>query len=111
MKKININLSKKESNHLGSVNLIRLIEPDQIEGRVATMNYAWLEKYKTLELHKHIDGNEYYLFLKGNGEILIVKEWTEIIPGDFVTISKGLTHSLKNTNNDSLEFVTLRTIE
>ena len=110
-RKININTSKKESNHFGSVDLIRLIEPNQISGKVATMNYAWLKKGKTVETHQHKDGSEYYLFLKGRGEMLIDNEWFEVTPGDFITVSMNLKHGLKNLNKDTLEFVTLRTIE
>ena len=109
--KININSLKKESNHLDSVDLVRLIKPNEIDGKVATMNYAWLEIDKTLDPHSHSDGSEFYLFLKGKGKMLVNKDWFEVTPGDFITVSKGLNHSLKNIKKESLEFITLRVIE
>jgi mannose-6-phosphate isomerase-like protein (cupin superfamily) len=109
--KLNIFTSKKESNHLGAVDLVRLIKPNQIEGKVATMNYAWLEKDKFIEPHLHEDGSEFYLFIKGSGEMVIEGEKFKVKAGDFFEVSQGLMHSLNNQHKDTLEFITLRTIE
>lgn len=90
----------------------RLISHDEThKGDIATMNHAWLEPGKQLELHTHPDGEEFYFFLEGTGQILVGTEWLPVEPGDFVTIPVSFTHSLKNTGGINLIFLTIRTLD
>lgn len=110
MEKINIYSSPKETNHKKTVDLVRLIKNNENLGKIATINYAWLDKDKALDPHTHPDGIEYYIFVKGVGEILIEEKWHQVKKGDFITIPTSTLHSLKNTSTNPLEFITIRTL-
>ncbi len=88
----------------------RLISQDEHKGKLATYNYAWLEKGKALTPHAHPDGEEFYYFLEGDGSMLVGEEWFSVSAGDFVTIPPKKTHSVKNDNEKKLVFMAIRTI-
>lgn len=88
----------------------RLINTTDNKGKIATMNYAWLEKGKQIETHSHQDGEEFYLFLEGKGKMLVGKDWIKVEKDDFITVPLGSDHSLINEDEEKLTFITLRTI-
>ncbi len=97
--------------HHGTIHQKRLITTqEKHRGDIATMNYAWLEPGKQLTAHQHPDGEEFYLFLDGTGEILIGDTWFPVSKGSFATIPAGSTHSIKNSGTIHLSFVTIRTM-
>lgn len=101
-----------ELTHQGTTHQKRLITVDEHHtGDITTMNYAWLDPGSQLESHTHPDGEEFYFFLEGTGQILVGTEWLPVKPGDFVTIPAAFTHSLKNTGGINLVFLTIRTLE
>ncbi len=99
-----------EATHHNTILRKRLITVEENKGSLATCNYAWLEKGKQLEVHSHPDGEEFYLFLEGKGEILVGEKWIPVQKDDFVTIPKGNNHSLKNKNKQDLVFIAIRTV-
>ncbi|MDH5532820.1 MAG: cupin domain-containing protein [Candidatus Pacebacteria bacterium] len=106
--KINIHDQKPETTHNGSVNLIRLIHNGETNANIATMNKAWLDKGQQFTPHKHPDSIEYFLITNGSGTMLIDDNWFEVKIGDFITIPVDSLHSLKNTSDTPLEFISLR---
>ncbi len=89
----------------------KLIVTNENKGKLATYNYAWLEHGKQLTPHTHVDGEEYYLFLKGKGEMLVGTQWFAVAAGDYVVIPHGAVHSLKNTHKTPLVFTAIRTVD
>ncbi len=109
--KKNISDIPSELNHKDTTHRKRLIRVDEHhKGDIATMNYAWLEPGKQLDTHLHSDGEEFYYFLEGFGTILVGDAWIPVTPGDFVTIPVGAHHSIKNTAQKNLVFLTIRTV-
>lgn len=107
---IHIETIPTETTHEGTTQVKRLIPPHgQHPGNVATMNYAWLEPGKQLTQHVHTDGEEFYFFLEGKGQILVGNDWFDVTAGDFVTVPPSHAHSVKNTDSESLVFLTVRT--
>lgn len=97
--------------HEGTTHVKRLITTNEShKGDIATMNYAWLEPGKQLTQHVHVDGEEFYFFLEGKGRMLVGSEWFEVAAGDFVTVPPHHAHSVKNTENESFVFLTVRTV-
>lgn len=110
--KKNIRDIPDELIHNATTHRKRLISHDEIhKGNIATMNHAWLEPGKQLETHAHPDGEEFYFFLEGTGQILVGDQWLSAEPGDFVTVPPSTAHSLKNTGDSNLVFITLRTLD
>jgi len=109
--KKNINTIEDELIHNATTHRQKLIAHDEHhKGDIATMNYAWLEQGKQLETHSHRDGEEFYFFLEGSGQMLVGKEWFPVIKGDFVTVPVSSPHSLKNNEKEKLIFITVRTL-
>lgn len=108
--KINLINIPTVSGHNNSVFKKPLIAFGQKKGKVATFNYAWLEKGMKVEPHRHDDGEEYYLFLSGKGKMLIGEKWFDVVENDYVTIPQGSMHSLVNEDEKYLTFLSLRTI-
>lgn len=109
--KINLKNISTEIVHGNTVFRKRLITPGENERKLATCNYAWIKKGKQLEIHSHPDGEEYYLFLDGNGEMLIGDKWIIVKKDDFIAVPSGKNHSVKNDNSKDLIFITIRTID
>jgi mannose-6-phosphate isomerase-like protein (cupin superfamily) len=100
-----------EAAHDGTTMRKKLIVTDDNKGKLATYNYAWLEKGKQLTTHKHVDGEEYYFFLEGEGEMLLGKEWFPVRTGDYITVLHDTDHSVKNTGEENLVFMAIRTVD
>lgn len=110
-RRFNVLQQKPETTHNNSVYRIKLVTPSMSEKRLlATFNYAFLEQGMKLDPHQHVDGVEYYFFLRGVGRMMIDGKWFDVSPNDFVEIPIGLEHSLINRNREKLEFLTLRTM-
>jgi mannose-6-phosphate isomerase-like protein (cupin superfamily) len=107
--KQSLNDIKTENAHNNTVWIKRLVTASQNKGKLETCNYAWLEKDKQVETHLHPDGEEFYLFLEGEGEILIGEQWFTVKKDDFVVILQNQSHSLKNNREQRLVFLTIRT--
>lgn len=100
-----------EITHHKTTHIQRLVTAAESHtGNIATMNYAWLEPNKQLTVHTHPDGEEFYIFLDGKGEILIGETWFPVDSGYFATIPAKYDHSVKNTGTKNLTFITVRTV-
>lgn len=100
-----------EITHQGTTHQKRLVTSEEKhKGTIATMNYAWLEPGMQLAAHTHPDGEEFYLFLEGTGQILVGDTWMPVDTGSFVTIPAGDAHSVKNSGKTILTFITVRTV-
>ena len=99
-----------EPAHNSTVPRKRLIRVEEQKGKIATLNYAWLEADMSVKPHIHPDGEEYYFFLKGNGEMLLDKEWFPVKKDDFITVPPQTIHSVRNNHKTKLEFLALRTV-
>jgi len=104
----NINTIPTEQNHQGTAFLKRLIKFGEGKGELQTFNYAWIKKGFQLDPHTHEDCIEYFYFLSGSGEMLIGENWFGVGQGDFVTVPSKNHHSLKNTYEEDLIFLTMR---
>ncbi len=107
----NISDIPTEITHDGTTHVKRLVPPNTAHaGDIATINYAWLDPEKQLTPHAHPDGEEYYFFLEGSGTMGIDETWIPVQKGSFVIVPVEKTHSVKNTGNIALTFLTVRTV-
>ena len=109
--KLNINDIPETLGHGNTVIKKQLISSDQKKGKIATINYARLKKGMKVTLHAHVDGEEYYFFLSGRGNMLLGDDWSVVIRNDFIIVPKNTLHTLINSNDEDLIFLTIRTIE
>jgi len=55
--------------------------------------------------HRHAGQEEVYLFVEGNGEMLLDEERFPVKAGDIVLIEDGVFHRVYNTSESELYFV------
>lgn len=99
-----------EAIHDNTVYRKPLIRAGDLAGNLATYNYAWLEQGKAVTPHRHPDGQEWYLFLEGRGEMQVGDSTFPVAAGDFVHVPPSTVHSVRNGNPHTLVFLTLRTV-
>lgn len=102
-------IKKEFASHGGAVQ--RLIQPGENKGKIATMNFALLEKDMKVQPHVHEDGEEFFFFLEGKGETEVGEEKFSVEKGDFITVPQGQMHVVRNKNDEPLSFISVRTIK
>jgi len=107
---LNVFSGVKETTHNETTNVVRLIRNGEINAKIATYNYAFLEPGGRVEEHVHDDCIEYFFILSGLGTIYLNEESRHVKKGDFIQIDATIRHSLENTGEDLFEFLTLRAI-
>lgn len=109
--KRNIRDIPDELIHHDTTHRKRLVWVDEHhKGDIATINYAWLTPGKQLDIHNHPDGEEFYYFLEGSADMLVGELWYPVIKGDFVTVAENTNHSVHNTSDKNVVFLTIRTV-
>ena len=107
MKILNLNSIKTTLAH-NEIKRKALVKVGDLQSKVQTVNYAWLEPGEYFSPHKHDDCEELYFFLEGKGEMKINDKTFEVKKNDFVVVEKGEWHSLKNLSSKKLFFFTVR---
>ena len=74
---------------------------------IAAVYDTYLEQGQGIPLHYHPDMEEIYYILSGYGTMTISDEEREVSRNDVVYIPKDATHSLVNSGNVPLRFITL----
>jgi len=85
-----------------------LVAPGDLDSKIQTVNYAWLEAGESFTPHKHDDCEELYFFLQGEGLMKINDKEFKVKKDDFVIVEVEEWHSLKNPNKKKLVFFTIR---
>ncbi|NTU46246.1 cupin domain-containing protein [Candidatus Roizmanbacteria bacterium] len=111
MKKLHTSQIQETVVHGGAKRKL-LIAKDQghSSSHLQTMNDAHLEPGETFEPHAHADSEEIFYFLEGYGEMTVDGETFDITPGGVIVIEKDEQHSVKNTGEETLRFITVRVL-
>lgn len=65
---------------------------------------ARVEPGVTTELHS-LDVNEWYVIRHGQGQMEVGGEpWADVVPGDVVTITAGVSQRIRNSGSEDLVF-------
>jgi mannose-6-phosphate isomerase-like protein (cupin superfamily) len=59
----------------------------------------------TTVAHYHIQTEEIYYLLEGEGEMRIEEEWRRVVPGDAIAIPPGKVHQIRNPGTETLKFL------
>ena len=57
-----------------------------------------------IEPHIHPDLDEYYMILKGGGMMRVEEKIYKLSPGDFILVTAGSEHELRNDEQETIEF-------
>lgn len=105
--KINLKDIPDELSYNG-VPVKRLIRNGQESGRLANVNYVWLEKGVEASTHVHDDSKEFFFFLEGSGTVTLGNKKFSVAKDDFIVVPKGISHAVHNPNQDTLCFISIR---
>ena len=79
-------------------------ENGAIDGKHFCQGYVVIYPGGAVPTHDHITV-ESYTILKGRGEMTVDNETKEVGPGDFVYMSEGRQHGLKNTGSEDMHMM------
>ena len=82
-----------------------LISPRNAKSKNLSLQISEVPAGSGQPIHNHEPEQCYYI-IKGNGLMTIEDEFREVKAGDAIFIPSNLKHGIKNTGNDTLEYLT-----
>lgn len=90
-------------NGHGEILTHRIVNANNTSGACHFIDYTEMPPGTTIGQHSHSQNEEeYYLVLKGTGQMLANGESFPVKPGDLIRNPPGGTHGLKNTGSETL---------
>lgn len=87
----------------GLLRFARIIRQGEVDGPCNFIDFTVIPPGVSIGSHGHApDEEEYYLILKGKGEMVRDGERIAVRDGDLVRNRPGGTHSLRNTGTDDI---------
>lgn len=68
---------------------------------------VYVEKGKSVHLHKHDDMEQIFYVIKGNGIIKIGDEYHDLRPGYVFHIPKSTFHSVYNSKDETIQYLSV----
>ncbi len=89
----------------GEVEIQHLFREDEITGKARLLARLRLQKNCSIGLHRHDDEEEVYYILSGKGVVTDDGKEHQVGPGDAVLTGGGGSHSIRNSEEEPLDFV------
>ncbi len=89
----------------GQVEILHLFKGEEITGKARLLAKLRLQKNCSIGLHPHNEEEEVYYILSGNGVVTDDGKEYAVAPGDAVLTGAGASHSIRNNEDEPLEFV------
>ena len=87
----------------GLIRFARLVEKGEVSGPCNFVDFTVVPPGVTIGSHQHGDDEEeFYLILKGDGELVRDGRRMAVRSGDFIRNRPGGTHALRNNGTDDL---------
>ena len=84
-----------------------LVEEGENEHGLQFLHDDTLDPGASFGTHRHLDSEEIYLILEGEGEAWVDDERWPIGPGDVVTLRKGQSHGIEAPADGKLRFLAI----
>ena len=82
-----------------------LMHPNTQKNKLQSLAEAIIQPGETTLLHKHIESEELYYILQGEGKMILGDEILHVNYGDTICIQPGVKHNIKNTGNKDLKIL------
>lgn len=107
IKKEEVKTNKVENPRGGNgvLDCFSYLKNEDITNNMTGFNIMEMEPGSSVGYHQHIDDEEIYFILSGEGKIVDNGEESDIKAGDLLYTKQGERHSIKNTGNETLKFV------
>lgn len=83
----------------------KLVDEKYFNGKLNGFYVNSLQAKSSIGVHKHLNNQEAYFILSGEGEYFDNGEWKTVKKGDLLLCDKNEKHALKNELNDELKFI------
>ena len=100
--------NRTNSRNTGRLSMLTswmLISPRNAKSKNLSLQISEVPAGSGQPIHNHEPEQCYYI-IKGNGLMTIEDEFREVKAGDAIFIPSNLKHGIKNTGNDTLEYLT-----
>ena len=100
--------NRTNSRNTGRLSMLTswmLISPRNAKSKNLSIQISEVPAGSGQPIHNHEPEQCYYI-IKGNGLMTIEDEFREVKAGDAIFIPSNLKHGIKNTGNDTLEYLT-----
>ncbi len=82
-----------------------LMHPNTQKNKLQSLAEAIIQPGETTLLHKHIESEELYYILQGEGKMILGDGILHVNYGDTICIQPGVKHNIKNTGNKDLKIL------
>jgi mannose-6-phosphate isomerase-like protein (cupin superfamily) len=89
----------------GSVEMKALFTPEEFKAKVRIFSILTLEPGSSIGVHAHVEEEEVYYILKGEGWVVENSGGYTVKPGDAVLTGNGGSHSIENKGTEPLELL------
>lgn len=91
----------------GKMTGYKILNPDEMMQKGRLFNHCMLGKDDEVAWHVHSGDGEAYYILKGKATYSDNGAMTELLPGDMSMVYPGEGHSIRNDQDEPLEFIAL----
>ncbi len=95
----------EEPAHGGTARKWVLIRQGEAESDFIYLNEATLDPRRTIPAHQHVDMEEFFYFLTGEGRLRVGTETEPVRAGDRVIVPAQAAHELTNDGAVPLRFI------
>ena len=84
-----------------------LVEEGENQHGLQFVHEDTLDPGASFGTHRHVDSEELYVVLAGQGEAWVDDDTWEVGPGDVITVNQGQTHGIRSARDGSLRFLAI----
>jgi len=89
----------------GVIKILHFFKKDEFKANVRLCAKLIIEPNCSIGLHQHIDEDEVFIILNGEGILFDGKKETIVEEGDAILTGNGESHSIKNIGDKNLEII------
>ncbi len=89
----------------GTLQVKQLFEKSELKGNCRLFAKFIIPKGCSIGNHGHLEEEELYYIIKGQGRVDDNGEPREVGPGDVTITASGCSHAIENIGNDDLELI------
>lgn len=100
-------IKTEEQGGKGSVEIKPIYRQEELEGNAKLVGLISINPGCSIGLHRHVDEEEIYYILRGQGLIRDNGAEERVTSGDAHLLKSGGCHAIENTGSEPLEFLAL----
>lgn len=82
-----------------------LIRHEEVQTSLMFLNEVYVSPSEQVGLHVHLDMEEVFYFLEGEGIMQMNEEILEVKAGDRIVVPAHISHMIENTSDKEMKFV------